>query len=69
MRRSSRSTLYVCRDPPRRRFSGLALVLNLFYCVTPEVVWGRREEAHRWIEYGMVLVLGLAFRNGVVYVA
>ena len=31
-----------------------------FYCVTPEVVWGRREEARRWIWYGMVLGLGLA---------
>jgi hypothetical protein len=32
-----------------RRFSGFTLVLNVFYCVTPEVVWGHREEARRWI--------------------
>jgi hypothetical protein len=32
-----------------RRFSGFTLVLNVFYCVTPEDVWGHREEARRWI--------------------
>ena len=25
-----------------------------FYCVTPEVVWGRREEARRRIWYGRI---------------